>query len=324
MLDDFLLELLKKPVDERIKYINTFTSVMRDSELHKLTTRIDSITDDANTATYTKVDTLKRIDRFVQSAKTHSRIKDEFYTPPLDPFQLVLVNFAGVGSEWDDCHYAIVWDTKRKRDHVTIIPTTSFKAESTIESGTQFNIGQVGFYQEETVALMNQMTTISRKRILKYRHYNPNTKNPPAIVRLSKPQQERIKDGFRIFGLREQTLYESHILDNYRDRLPEFEYPEIQYHHLNLPYIVISSDMDCLIYKVYGDEREYKLFRKPYQIDVDRNKLLKKWFEAKAQIHPDTKEVIKSRDDVRRDSYADIQAAILTFVSTEPSSVTSN
>nr|WP_281258733.1 type II toxin-antitoxin system PemK/MazF family toxin [Melghirimyces profundicolus] len=144
----------------------------------------------------------------------------------------MLVRFAGLGSEINDFHYAIVWNVHRRRDHIVVIPCTSFKDESTVETETTFNIGQVGFLESQTVIMMDQITTISRKWISKTKH-KAGPKGPSQYVSLVQPQMERINEGFRVLGLGEKILYHE-IRDDVK-RLPLFANHAEQYSHLHRP-----------------------------------------------------------------------------------------
>lgn len=256
-------------------------------------------------------DTLNRISRYVDSAKNHIRKDDRgLHLPKASRFMIVRVNFAGLGTELDDAHYAIVWEEHRKRDNISVIPTTSFKPVSTLETGLTFNIGHVDFLSGETVVLMDQIISISRKRLQAVRHYNPGTERR-EIAKLSRDQQFRVKDGFRIYGLHEATFFNEFLRDSFKDTLPELQDPDVQFDHLHRPVITIQNTKNELIYQLYNDTRHFKISRKLFaKHGIDRYQLLSDWVNAKAQVDRATARVIKTREEVRKDGYAKIQAAI--------------
>ncbi|MFB5678778.1 hypothetical protein [Paenibacillus terreus] len=311
MLEDFLRDLLDLPPSERDELLALNQHLMKDRQIKIITKKLTQITDDTGMAQFTREDTLNRISRYVESAKNHIRKDDNgLHLPKASQFMIVRVNFAGLGTELDDVHYAIVWEEHRKRDNISVIPTTSFKPESTLETGLTFNIGHVDFLGGETVVLMDQIISISRKRLQAVRHYNHGT-GRREIAKLSKDQQLRIKDGFRIYGLHEATLFNEFIRDSFKDTLPEFQDPDVQFDHLHRPVITIQNTKDELIYQLYNDTRQFtisrKLFAKP---GVNRYQLLIDWINAKAEVDRATLEIVKSREEVRKEGYAKIQAAI--------------
>ncbi|MFC5402295.1 hypothetical protein [Cohnella soli] len=325
MLDNFLKDLLNMSQTEKMELLQLYQELMRDQQLKLLTKTIASITDDACTPAYIKKDTLDRVGRYVVAAKQHTRVEKSSgqHEPILEKYMVIKVNFAGLGSELDSTHYGIVWETGRRRDHVSIIPTTSFKQESTIETGESFNIGKVDFLDKETVVMMNQITSVSRKRITgSVRHYDPGSKRP-LIVKLSDDQKKRIHDGFRVYGLEEQTLYNKYIKNSHADTLPVLADPEMQYSHLFRPVIEISNTKDLLVYKLYDDAREYRLERKSFSLTGStRVEALKNWVEATATLDPadPTKKTYSvTRDDARRSAYAVIQTAIAVAATPAPS-----
>ncbi|WP_139331797.1 hypothetical protein [Paenibacillus macquariensis] len=304
---------------ERSEMLGISNGLILDSQLKKLAKTLSQIVDDSTTPAYTRLDTLDRISRYVDSAKKHS-IKDDRtgeLKPVVSQYMIVRVNFAGLGSELDNIHYGIVWNADRKRDHISIIPTTSFKPASTLETGETFNIGKVGFLSGETVVLMNQITSVSRKRIRTARHFNP-TSDKKELVKLSLLQQKRVMEGFRIYGLKEESLSSKYIRNSFSDRLPMFDDPELQYQHLHRPIIEIENTKDLVVYRLYDSEQEFNLHRKPFQLmDSTRNNVIKDWVEAKAIWDPDTETFVKERDEVRKDAYIVIQDAIEKFVTSE-------
>ncbi|WP_189338254.1 type II toxin-antitoxin system PemK/MazF family toxin [Paenibacillus sp. IHB B 3084] len=316
LIEQFLLDLLNKAEYEKKHLLSLYKHIMDDQKVRQITAQLMHIKDDAGVPNLTREDTLSRVKRFIDSANKDT-VKDPtsgVLKPITTQFMVVCVNFTGIGSEQDEFHYGIVWDEQRKRDNVSIIPTTSFKAEKTLDTDLSFNIGHVSFLQGETVVLMNQITSVSRKRIRNVRHKNPIT-DKFEIVKLSPEQQNRIKDGFRIYGLKERSLYNEFIYNSFVDTLPILEYPEVQYFHLNRPIRLVENYKNKLTYKLYDDEKVYVIERKPYKLPSGTNRigLLKSWVEAVAIMDPLSKKIITMRDKVRQSAYEEIQNAIQAF-----------
>ncbi|MFC3803005.1 hypothetical protein [Cohnella sp. GCM10012308] len=310
-------ELLNMPEREKNTALPLCMDILQDEHVRDINKTLSQITNDTGVPAFTRESTLARIRKFVFSAKQHLRVNTGSgeYLPPLSEMQLVTVNFAGLGSELNDLHFGIIWDVDRKRDHVSIIPTTSFKPGSTMETGVTFNLGNVGPLTGETVVLMNQITTVSRKRVQTNRFRNPAT-SATEVVKLSSNQKQRVYEGFRIYGLKEETLYTKHIRNAFPDTVPVFEDPEVQFTHLHRPFIEVSHSKDELIYKLYSDPNtEYKMTRQECVVQAtERGQLVRAWVAAKAQINQSTQAIIKSRLDVQKDAYA----ALISKIRPEP------
>jgi hypothetical protein len=314
MLEEVLSSLLNKPEHEKNHILSLYKQLLEDEKVRQLTSLLANITDDSGEPTFTRADTLSRIERYINSANRDTVKSQQGEIKPITTsFTIVCVDFAGLGSELDNFHYGIVWEEQRKRDNVSIIPTTSFKSHKTIETDLTFNIGRVGFLQGETVVLMSQITSVSRKRIRKVRHLNPTT-NSRENVKLLPMQQNRIKDGFRIYGLKERSLYNEFIRESFLDTLPILGDPELQFNHLNRPVRIVNNSKGELTYQLYGDEKIHSIKRAPYILPaaISRNKLLKNWVEAVAKIDASSK-FEKSREDIRQQAYSEIQSAIQSF-----------
>lgn len=173
------------------------------------------------------------------------------------------MRFSGLGSETDQEHFAIVWRSPRKSDAIVIIPTTSFKEESTQEHGIEFNIGKIDFMGKETVVLLEQMTTISRKRIDRRQLHKTRqliSKNPVKhkFATISIDQKNRILDGLRVYHFGETTIYQF-LKDTEIDKLPRLSDYAVQLGHLHRPFIkdVQNSDTDKLVYALHEDPNKF-------------------------------------------------------------------
>lgn len=311
-----LLGIIKDlPDSKQRQLLELFKKISSEKELEDLVKEIDSISDDPYIADQTRHNSLERIKRYVLSVKKHNNInKQRFFLPVVNKGELIYVRFSGIGSEHDQEHYAIVWEVDRKRDHIVVIPATSFKDDSTIETGISFNIGNVGFMESQTVVLLNQITTISRKRIISVKHYNPLT-GQYEFARISPDQEKRIRDGFRVMCLGEKTLFDE--IFGHKKILPVFEDPIIQYQHLLRPYIKIETETtpEKLVYALHEEPNiHYTVYRYPHNLNTSqRQMLLKQWLNAKATYSDvqGKKILIKSREDARQEAYHKIQQHII-------------
>ncbi|MFD2328801.1 hypothetical protein ACFSR7_06010 [Cohnella sp. GCM10020058] len=313
MLDAFLKQLLNLPDTQKNDVLSLCHEILQNEKLRNIAKSVSLVTDDAEVPQFTKDSTLDRIGRYIVSARAQSKLDatTRQYVPPMNKFAIVKVNFAGLGSELDDLHFGIVWDVERKRDHISIIPTTSYKPGTTRENGTTFNLGNISYLPNQTVVMMHQITSVSRKRIQSHRHYNDAT-GRSGVVYLSPDQRQRVYEGFRVYGLNEETLYNKHIRNSYSDTLPIFEDPEAQFDHLHRPIIDVSNTKDELVYKLYSDlNTEYKIIRKGTGIQTaERDLLLRNLVNATAQVDA-TGAIMQSRLDVRMAAYTSLLSKII-------------
>jgi hypothetical protein len=239
-----------------------------------------------------KIDVLQRILLYTNSAKNLDRFRQDGKTLliTLQKGYLIHVNFSGLGTEAKGDHPAIIWETKPQRDHVVVIPCTSYKPNSTIETEQQFNIGQVkfiganqvvnGVLQPQTVVQLDQMQPVSRKRIRTHKTFNP-TSRQLEIAKIDEQQQIRIEEGLRIYQLGENSLYKAEIID-YINMIPYFPNHDIQFNHLHRKYVIQSSAPEKVVYKVEGDANKYEIIRKPSNItERERLNYLYDWIHAK-------------------------------------------
>lgn len=319
---DFLKKLLHYTDDEQIDLIKKFEAIMNEHTVREINQEIMNISDDPNG--YSRAETLEKLLHYSKSVGNHYK-KDEngIFVPQVRPRNVVLVDFSGMGSEMSGEHYAIVWEAIPKRDHLIVIPTTSYKDDLTKESGTYFNIGKVGFLEGETVVKLDQTTAISRKRILSYTHVEPGT-GRKKWVSITEEQEKRIQEGIRVLWFKEKTLYHV-ILRSNRHLLPILEDEVSQFTHLHRPIIIKNPSTDRnkeLIYCLYNDEREYKIQWKPTSLSPNqREKLIKDWVHALAEYKVDEKTgdkiLVKTREQSISDAYALIKRYALASSGTE-------
>lgn len=312
-----VLEKLKDlPETKQKKALSVFEKIYSEKTFEDIVENISEIRDEVKVPTRTRQNTLERINRFVLSAKTphqfhHNRTNN--YLPIVNEGELIEVRFSGLGSETDQEHFAIVWKAKRTSDPIVIIPTTSFKEDSTQETEIAFNIGKISFMGKETVVLLDQMTTISRKRIDQRKRYKTRRRLSSGkyeFATISKEQKNRILDGIRAYHLNETTVYQ-YFRDNEKDKLPLLDQYAIQIGHLHRPFIRDNerSNEYKLVYSLYEDPTKlYTIYRVPCtEMPYQRTQLLNNWVKAKAEISKDpvTEKVTitKNRQLVQQEEY---------------------
>lgn len=334
MLDDTsLLELanflVKKPELEREKLIKQFFMILKEENFYNIVSNISEIVNEPPSAHrgLSRQYVLGTINRFTESAKKHDSYdhSTKIYTPVLNSGNkkyLIEVNFAGLGSEVNEKHYAIVWEQEPWRDHIVVIPTTSLKDTTKIKP-TLFNIGKVDFMTKETVVKLDQITTISRKKI-KNIIVKDYITGETGIAVLSNEQVMRIEEGLEILYFGAKTLYRGEIENIYRNRLPSFIEPLIQFEHLHRQYKIIRLSPEKVEYQLLNDPSRttYILYRNKTSINTPKRKaLLKTWINASASYDKSQKpwKLIKNRTMAIQDAYNEIQNHITQSSSLETS-----
>lgn len=279
-----ITRFLSLPDLEKRKWFRIMKQIESEPDFSELVELQSKITSDPISPTRTREDTLSRIKKYVETISKHdqmfpdSRTKRMIFRPRLKPHEMILVQFAGQGSEIHDLHYGIVWDVNDARDTVVVIPVSSFKYESARENGLRFNIGKVGFLFKETLVSMTDITSISRKRIHTKQVYNSVTKTF-GTIQLEPEQVIRIQDGFRVLGLGEQTLGSLFINHKWIPMLSDLD---VQTPHMHRPYTIEQNTThDVLHYTVSGDTTVYQIERVKTRLSrAEKNKFLLKWLNA--------------------------------------------
>ncbi|MEX1031603.1 MAG: hypothetical protein WDZ91_16380 [Paenibacillaceae bacterium] len=306
-----LQTLLVLPTAQKDQTILAFNKILTEPTFHNIVKTIYLIEDDPHDLRQTRQNTLERIRRYTKSAAIKNRKNAAGFVPPVNDDEMIYVNFSGLGAERDLEHYAVAWWTNRKDDQIVVIPTSSYKDWKTNENHLNFNIGHVGFLAKQTVVNMDQITSISRKRITKTKHINP-ADGRPYYVSLSPDQKDRIRDGFRILSFGNKSLHDEQIANRaYPDRLPQFEDPTIQYAHLHRPYRIVSDTPETLEYSLYNDKTvTFKLHRKLFDpLLYNKKQLIDNWVNAKGT----TGTPLKLRQVVIDETYQLLQNATLDY-----------
>lgn len=328
-LDDFILLMSDSDVKDLVRKLEGLPSAVCSQTSKDITDVIDNqtvrqviqnITEVQQDRNDTKEDGYECIKLYSNSAKTPTKT-NVFVKKRM----LIHVDFSGLGSEHRFNHPAIVWYTdEAKGDRMVVIPCTSYKPDTTMESTTDINIGKAKFFGgtnnvegellEETVVLLNQIQVVSRKRITGYWSRNPIT-GQSKTARIDFEQVRRIEEGLKIMMHEEKTLYDLYIQPYEIQKqvsmfptatmVPEFVNHENQYKHIyRIPYEV--EDNGCFIsYKVEGDPNTYYMFRRPttrINSEEHRKALLKNWIRPRAIRNPD-KTLHTDTPTVRENAY---------------------
>ncbi|WP_176586040.1 type II toxin-antitoxin system PemK/MazF family toxin [Priestia megaterium] len=327
MLEKFkseLIELITKQTEllQKLEENDKYDSLELYSQMIQSDALLKDIILNIKDITEKREDTLKRINMYTLSAKVPDNIeeieveergktvKKRVYNPIVTKGQVIRVNFSGLGSELYKEHYAIVWDVKSNREQITVIPTYSYKSD-TMEKNNLFNIGGVrnlyNLTNSETLVSIDQVTTISRKRILA-------TDFEGKTAYLTADQKKRIMDGFRAYWVKEKTLYNI-ISETYKDHLPHFTDLNLSLNHMFRPILrknwkKIDEDQKLLTYSFYDDKDngnnpiEYEI--KFIKMKVPNNKSRKNLIDSLI-YHKANKD--KTRNEVRTAAYNNIQSA---------------
>jgi hypothetical protein len=116
--------------------------------------------------------------------------------PYFESFDMIYVSFGGVGMEYDEPHYALVWEDNHSDGEITIIPTTS---QYTKDFATVFSIGIIsGLPATKTILSVAKLTRISRKRVIFHRGKYVQGKIPrPQVKELKTRIHEAIAIGLQ-------------------------------------------------------------------------------------------------------------------------------
>ncbi|MBS4171808.1 type II toxin-antitoxin system PemK/MazF family toxin [Bacillus sp. FJAT-49736] len=324
-----LEEKIKKILEENSEIVQLINDAaddskllngLKESQIQLLLKKISSIEDDHRTLNREIVNRetlLRRVNSFIDCTLTKDRIDDQDesgnsktptqYIPPLVKGQIVQVKFSGVGSETDDKHLAIVWNTLYNRDQVVVIPTTSMKPK-TKEREYFFNIGLVPPLYKENVVCIDQITSVSRKRIIKDAFFN-GTSMESAF--LDDPQLSRIEDGFRLTWLSDKSLFQYLIENNVKD-IPEFSDFEAQIGHFWRPFRKMTYDKVNKIsrYQLYNSNETYEIkWKQTTLTKSQRKKLIMNMAYAIDQTDEKGK-IITVRLDVKKDVYNELLQSI--------------
>lgn len=141
--------------------------------------------------------------RFVKQDITLENINESGkYEPVLKRFEVVHVNFTGIGFEWDLPHYAMVWDVHPVHDTIEVIPMTSSIRE---EFADVFSVGIVsGLPRRESTLLVSDRTRVSRKRIKQVTFTHP--KHGERNVSIAKSWESRIMCGIMSRNMKCKTF----------------------------------------------------------------------------------------------------------------------
>lgn len=153
----------------------------------------------------------------LDSLKAEYDKDNKTFLPDLNRGDIVECHFVGIGSEFDNKHFAVVWSAPANRDTILVIPLTS---QPINEDNGQFLLGTIpNFYTSNSVATIkdsyvyiNKITEVSRTRVgLWFKRdaslrFISNSKGNNIPVKITSKQIERINEGIRLLLLGEQNL----------------------------------------------------------------------------------------------------------------------
>ena len=306
-LEQLAEDLQALPEDKRNKVIKDFSLILREPMYQEIIGEISRIEDDPSSPVLKRDVVLSRVKKFVRRSGINYRIDSSngAFVPSLHKKMVVKVCFTGIGSEHDEDHYGIVWESKANRDHVIIAATTSYKDYQKYHDH-YFNIGRIGFLSGETIAIINQVGPISRKRILNTDFRDPSD-NQFKVVFISKEQENRIKDGFRVVCLGSQTLFK-YIVDSQLKFIPEFTDTTAQYPHLWRPFNFESHvpGVKTTYYLIDEPDTKHEIIWHRHNVTKsERAALLRNWRDAVAQYDESVKPkcLLKTRQQAIQDAY---------------------
>lgn len=179
---------------------------------------------DINTVKNVKnLNTLDKVMRTVlcENAETGYNHNHECYYPVLEVGNIVQCQFIGIGSEFNDLHFGIVWSVSKAKETFLIVPLTSKSIERT---KSQFSIGKIPNFitsttdtsVKESFVYVNKITEVSRKKVKLWFQKDSNgktlkdSKNKHNLpVKISLSQVDRIKEGVELELLHKNNyLYE--------------------------------------------------------------------------------------------------------------------
>lgn len=139
------------------------------------------------------------------------------YKPLLKRGDIVQCDLIGIGSELDDIHYCIVWNSVSNNESITVIPTTSKELYENID---RFGIGKIegcltskdSLVPKDTYVYLNKIREVSRKNVKPWDKKDAtgeklkDSRGRNIICSLNEIQIKRIKDAISVNFLDENFL----------------------------------------------------------------------------------------------------------------------
>lgn len=145
------------------------------------------------------------------------------FLPSLERGNIVSCEYTGIGREYNDTHFAIVWYAPPTDENIVVIPMTS---QPKLESKKVFAIGKIPNFITVKGASsikpswvhLSKMSEVSRKRINPWFQIdtlsgqNITDRNGNNLkVKLTIDQEARIKEGIKLFHLGEGTCLVNYL-----------------------------------------------------------------------------------------------------------------
>jgi uncharacterized protein YifN (PemK superfamily) len=166
----------------------------------------------------TNINILDNVIRVTQlSSVKVERGTNNSFLPSLERGNIVSCEYTGIGREYNDTHFAIVWSAPPTDENVVVIPMTS---QPKLEDKKTFEIGGIPNFITVKGSLsikpswvhLTKMSEVSRKRINPWFQIDTSTgrtitdtNGNNLKVKLTIDQLDRIKEGIKLFYLDEGT-----------------------------------------------------------------------------------------------------------------------
>ncbi|MCG7377360.1 type II toxin-antitoxin system PemK/MazF family toxin [Paenibacillus sp. ACRSA] len=308
ILDDVIQDSQLQNVLRRMAYENGYREIV------DLILLMQSDTCSLRPVNMSRLQKIESVKRFVNSISKDDQVDDPntptMFTPPIQKGQMIYVDFAGVGAELNNKHFAIVWDdVTDKQDKIVVIPVKSEKPKYR-DYPNSFSIGNVDFFPKETWVDVRELTSISRKRICATQFESMQNANDFREVYLCSEQENRIEDAFRVYWGKQKSLLDR-ILENNKQRIPAFGDPDVQIHHFFRPVKYFKTDPSRTKseYTFFNDNTIYEIIWRDATTSInqgERRKLIKEIAYASANIQNDR--VLSNRIQSKMRLYSAIQA----------------
>ncbi|GAA4297121.1 hypothetical protein GCM10023142_36660 [Anaerocolumna aminovalerica] len=203
------------------------------------------------------------------------------YLPQLKRGNIVSCEFTGLGTEYNDTHFAIVWSAPPNDESIIVIPMTS---QPKLESMKTFTIGKIENFVtsrdcldiKESWVHLGKIREVSRKRISPWFQINTSSGNNIADrqgnnlkVVLSDLQIIRINDGIKLFLLNEGKCLCDYIQEINANWILDYNTVELLHgYRLIYDYSFTVTDDNNAIIKYSCNTIEYNV--KAKKIDKDK------------------------------------------------------
>lgn len=203
------------------------------------------------------------------------------YLPQLERGNIVSCEFTGLGTEYNDTHFAIVWSAPPNDESIIVIPMTS---QPKLESTKLFTIGKINNFVtskdcldiKESWVHLGKMREVSRKRISPWFQIDTlsgnnivDSRGNNLKVKLSEFQIIRIKESIKLFLLYEGKCLCDYIQDLNAKWISDYNTVELLHgYRFTYDYLFTTIDENNAIIEYSCNNIKYTINLK--KIDKDR------------------------------------------------------